>query len=429
MSQPPSNTIGQKVRQLRLERGLSQDELAGGRYSKAYISALELGRLRPSANALIFLANQLDVPLARLLADDSVELQEERNLLRLAEARYNLLCRDYVAARTSLGQIDRSLLYTPQRETLRLLEAELALGEGQPGAALRLLEGSKQISRSQPEIIVAQALLSARAHLLLGSLSAAKEAADRGLAALRQAGVKHLHLELAMLLTLMQIMTITNPAAALTLEPDIARVAAQATNPIIAAQVRREMASATSGWDRQAEREQLDYATGLAELDANRRLAQSAATALAQLSHAAGDDVAAAHYHRQALKYARMSGNPAQLAAAAIPMAIYHLDSGQLDEAALALSEAEAAAHLDVDGVLVGKTLLTQARLRAARGEEQAASATFERAIAALTIAPDSKALGDAYYHYAQALRSWGRTEDSARYLALAFAATNLLQQ
>ena len=52
-------TVGQRLRQLRTERGLSQRDLAGPGCSYAYISRIEAGARRPSAKALQHLASKL----------------------------------------------------------------------------------------------------------------------------------------------------------------------------------------------------------------------------------------------------------------------------------------------------------------------------------------------------------------------------------
>ena len=43
--------IGGRIRQARLAAGLTQQQLAAGRYTKAYISALEKGHAKPSMAA------------------------------------------------------------------------------------------------------------------------------------------------------------------------------------------------------------------------------------------------------------------------------------------------------------------------------------------------------------------------------------------
>lgn len=65
--------IGERVRRLRLARELTQQALAGGEYTKAHMSAIEKGRVRPSLTTLEYLAKRLEVPLAAFLVEDPAE--------------------------------------------------------------------------------------------------------------------------------------------------------------------------------------------------------------------------------------------------------------------------------------------------------------------------------------------------------------------
>src|SRR6476620_1545923 len=62
--------LGQRLRQARLARNLTQSEVAASRFSVSYISAVERGQIRPSLGALEKLSERLRVPLSDLLRDD-----------------------------------------------------------------------------------------------------------------------------------------------------------------------------------------------------------------------------------------------------------------------------------------------------------------------------------------------------------------------
>src|SRR5918999_2957243 len=66
---PLAQAIGQRLRQARLAAGLTQQQLAGERYTKAYISALENGIAKPSMAALNYLAPRLGKTASEILAD------------------------------------------------------------------------------------------------------------------------------------------------------------------------------------------------------------------------------------------------------------------------------------------------------------------------------------------------------------------------
>src|SRR5512140_3775476 len=62
--------IGARLRRARLAAGLTQQELAEGRYTKAYVSALENGLSRPSMAALQFFAQRLGMAPGQLINDE-----------------------------------------------------------------------------------------------------------------------------------------------------------------------------------------------------------------------------------------------------------------------------------------------------------------------------------------------------------------------
>ena len=59
--------IGQRIREARHRAGMTQQQLAGPRYTKAYVSALETGIARPSMVALSYLAERLGLPASHFL--------------------------------------------------------------------------------------------------------------------------------------------------------------------------------------------------------------------------------------------------------------------------------------------------------------------------------------------------------------------------
>jgi tetratricopeptide (TPR) repeat protein len=68
---PLAHAIGQRIRQARVAAGLTQQQLAGERYTKAYISALENGIAKPSMAALNYLAPRLGSTASAILSDPS----------------------------------------------------------------------------------------------------------------------------------------------------------------------------------------------------------------------------------------------------------------------------------------------------------------------------------------------------------------------
>jgi transcriptional regulator with XRE-family HTH domain len=64
-----AHRVGERIRVARRRAGMTQTELAGNRYTKAYISALENGIARPSMVALNYVADRLGLPASHFLGD------------------------------------------------------------------------------------------------------------------------------------------------------------------------------------------------------------------------------------------------------------------------------------------------------------------------------------------------------------------------
>jgi tetratricopeptide (TPR) repeat protein len=62
--------VGERIRQARARLRLTQAQLAEGRYTAAYISALERGLAKPSMAALTFLSDRLGVSIPDLVAEE-----------------------------------------------------------------------------------------------------------------------------------------------------------------------------------------------------------------------------------------------------------------------------------------------------------------------------------------------------------------------
>lgn len=62
--------IGDRIRRARLDAGLTQAQVAEGRYTPAYISALERGLSKPSIAALTFIGQRLGASLSALVAEE-----------------------------------------------------------------------------------------------------------------------------------------------------------------------------------------------------------------------------------------------------------------------------------------------------------------------------------------------------------------------
>jgi tetratricopeptide (TPR) repeat protein len=100
----PARGLGERVRRLRNERGLTQTELAAARVSKEYISQIETGKTRPTQQTLGWLAERLGVDPHYLVdgVSDRDHREHEAIVVRAEEAVREKRYRDAADAIASL---------------------------------------------------------------------------------------------------------------------------------------------------------------------------------------------------------------------------------------------------------------------------------------------------------------------------------------
>lgn len=97
-------TVGERLRRLRLERGLSQRAIAAPGVSYAYISRIEAGTRQPSMKALRKLAAKLGVT-AEYLETGSDLTDDDRREFQIAEAELALRFGDAAKAESQLARL------------------------------------------------------------------------------------------------------------------------------------------------------------------------------------------------------------------------------------------------------------------------------------------------------------------------------------
>lgn len=134
--------LGERVRRLRVAAGLSQTALAGGRFSKEYVSQIERGKTRPTAETLSWLAERLEVdPIFLASGVSAAERYRWEAVLARGEAlveqhQYEDACRELgpVLEQTkAIGAVDLTV-----RALSGLAWARMELGELQTAIDLLL---------------------------------------------------------------------------------------------------------------------------------------------------------------------------------------------------------------------------------------------------------------------------------------------------
>jgi tetratricopeptide (TPR) repeat protein len=151
----PIESIGERLRRLRRERGMSQRELASPGVSYAYISRIEGGARRPSVKALRMLARKLGVSADYLETGCEIRDTEEREL-RIADAELELRLAD--DTQQSERKLDRLLEEALEEgDALAASRASIALGlasahAGRNREAIERLEAGLELDDLSPSV-------------------------------------------------------------------------------------------------------------------------------------------------------------------------------------------------------------------------------------------------------------------------------------
>src|SRR3977135_1038774 len=120
---PAAETLGQRIRRMRHERGMSLATVSGADFSRAFLNQVELGRSQPSTRVLRVIAGRLGTEVAYLLEgrvpalERELALEKARVLVARGHAR-----RALAALATVVGSFD-----WPLGTDARLCRAEALL--------------------------------------------------------------------------------------------------------------------------------------------------------------------------------------------------------------------------------------------------------------------------------------------------------------
>lgn len=144
--------IGQRLKQARLELGLSQRQLCGDVITRNMLSLIENGAARPSMDTLSYLAGRLGKPLGYFLEEDAVTspnqqvMQSARQAFAAGEHAWTLTLLKEYKAPDAVFDWEQALLDAECRMAL----AEQAIREGRMPYAASLLEQARQAGTRTP---------------------------------------------------------------------------------------------------------------------------------------------------------------------------------------------------------------------------------------------------------------------------------------
>jgi tetratricopeptide (TPR) repeat protein len=332
-----AHQIGARIRDARKRSGMTQQQLAGERYTKAYVSALETGIARPSMVALSYLAERLSLPASHFLDEQNPTWS------RLA-VDMTLAAGDWEAAADGYA----SLLDLPLDELGR---AEVLRGRA---------EALARLDRGKDAVTVA-----AEAARIFGSLG---RISDEALARYWLAYGLYLSDQEADAQSLLSSL-LERVRAGLKVEPDFEMRVLMALAAV-----------ASRGGDYARSLTFLETARGLAEDLDDRRRAMFLFN-LAISYQETGDLEAAIRTGTQGLALLRSAGTVFESAQIENTLALAYLSSGNIERAAELADEARAAFEAAGDDRFLSAVLDTDAQVALAQGRLADATATARRAI------------------------------------------------
>lgn len=143
-----AKTLGEKIKELRVIRGMTQSELAADKVTRNMLSLIENDQANPSLETLKHIADALSISVSYLMSDDEDLLFYEKkavisNVYRAYEAKRYGACVDLIL---SLSSLDDELAFI-------LSSAKLALGKravenGNLTSAKKLLDEAENYAKS-----------------------------------------------------------------------------------------------------------------------------------------------------------------------------------------------------------------------------------------------------------------------------------------
>ena len=357
--QAPATDFATRLKSARLRAGLTQSELAGERYSKTYISALEHSATRASMAALEYLGERLGVAPATLLGGDPGGWTRLAADVHLAAGEWQLAVDGYqgLLPATSDAGVRAELLLGLSEALCRLDKGSEAVAAAGEAVELFRRQGRR------PETALAMYWLSS-GHYLSDSLREARSLLEQVRAEI-QAGTE--------------------------LEPDLPARCLIAMAALEYREGQGERALAL-----------LQEARGLTNgLDDRRRATYL--FALAASFRELGDYEAALNLGRQSIGLYRAARAEHEAASMSNELALTYLRIGNVTEASRFAAEAHAAFETLHEDRMLAHVIETEAQIALASGDLEAAKARASEAIECAERIGNQKALISAHLTRARA--------------------------
>ena len=123
--------VGQKIKDARREKGMTQAELSKNIVTRNMLCAIENGSANPSLDTLLKIAERLKLPASYLLSenDDILLYKKSSEIGKITAALKAKNYKSAIERATSLGQLDDEVAYVLAFSNFKLGEAAVKLGQ------------------------------------------------------------------------------------------------------------------------------------------------------------------------------------------------------------------------------------------------------------------------------------------------------------
>src|SRR5258708_10286151 len=419
--------VGDRIRKARTEAGLSQAQLGAPHFTRAYVSAIELGKVRPAMKSLEFMADKLGKPTSYFLEDEEADRRRRERELEIRSAESLLNRQTAAQAIEKAAHLLDSATSPAERCRLHLILGTAHNHLVQGPEALRELASAERLQQSAPPTAVTRIRYqTALAFRQSGNPSQAITMLRQLLADLDRAKVRDQSLRLRVVKDL-GVILIDNSEyeqansyllTALEWAQDIGDVSGLVSIYNGLGYAYRALGD-------------LDAATGYIQraLAVNEAVNDLTATALlhnvlAMIAAERGHFAAAAEHVERAIQIARASGPAFNLPHYLCTKAELEFKAGDIDAAEKGAREALAKAHGVSHQRAAASATIVLADVSVARGQHAQGESQLEEQAAIYKTLGAKAELGDTYMRLSKSAGGRGDARAAQKFSDLAYKAT-----
>jgi tetratricopeptide (TPR) repeat protein len=414
------NSIGSKLKEARVARGLTQQQLAQGVASKGFVSLVERNLLNPSLPKLRLLADRLGRPLAYFVQDlPDQDVAYVRKTTELA-----IRAHEPERALNVIKEAGGLPMTANERADLERLRGMALLAVGKRAKALASLYGAAELAPPDDPELNASIFAELGAALGAGErFTASLETNLRALQWLDRSRHGDPDLRARLLTNLANdSFRLGDTAGAIEYLQQALVVATDAESLLRLANVHMAMgitARATGNLGQAIAH--CDRALAIHRRIGQPKIANQILHNLGEAYFAAGDLAQARHYQTQCLERARQFNDTGAVAAATTELARYALKEGRIEEVVRLARAGQAAAISAEDHLYQATALALEGCALEKQGRPRMADRLFRQAFSLLLEREAIAKMAELAAMYAELLRERGRHEAALEFMRMAY--------